>query len=258
MSEYNKDKKNYFTKETEDAIILYNNTSDEKIRNEIYKNHIHYAFFKLTENIIHSFKFYYTEMENIEDLQHEVVIFLLSKINKFNPDRGAKAYSYFGTIAKRYLIINNRKNYNKQINLISINNNLGVQNKEKIEEKVVINSINSTYIEPESEIDINDPLSSIYTPGDRLSIFTDLWINYCYNNIEKIFPKSKDAYIAGAILELFSNRENIDIFNKKAIYIYIKEIIDVKAPKITKISNILKKIFKDKYIFYLENGYFKN
>jgi hypothetical protein len=61
--------------------------------------------FKLTENIIHTFKFYYTEVSNIEDLQFEVISFLLSKIHLFNPERGAKAYSYFGTIAKRYLIL---------------------------------------------------------------------------------------------------------------------------------------------------------
>ena len=100
----------YFTQETENAIIEYNNTLDFEVRSRIYNDRIHYAFFKLTENIIHTFKFYYTEVDNIQDLQHEVISFLLSKIHLFNPEKGAKAYSYFGTIAKRYLIISNTKN----------------------------------------------------------------------------------------------------------------------------------------------------
>ena len=107
--------KNYFTQDTEDAIVLYNSISDPKERSKIYDTRIHYPFFKLTENIIHTFKFYYTEVDDIEHLQHEVIVFLLSKIHLFDPSKGAKAYSYFGTIAKRYLILSNQKNYKKRI-----------------------------------------------------------------------------------------------------------------------------------------------
>ena len=101
--------KNYFTQETEDAIVLYNNTPDPELRNLIYERKIHYAFFKLTQNIIHTFKFYHTEVDNLEHLQHEIITFLLSKIHLFNPLNGAKAYSYFGTIVKRWCIIYNNK-----------------------------------------------------------------------------------------------------------------------------------------------------
>ena len=83
------------------------------------------------------------------------------------------------------------------------------------------------------------------------------YVIYCTSNIFKLFPKEKDAKIADAILELFRKRDHIDIFNKKALYIYIREIIDAKTPKITKIANILYDIFKDNYSFYLEYGYVK-
>ena len=73
----------------------------------------------------------------------------------------------------------------------------------------------------------------------------DLYTEYCSQNLTKIFPKEYDAQIADAILELFRKRENLDIFNKKALYIYIREIIDVKTPKITKIANQLYDIFKN-------------
>ena len=77
----------------------------------------------------------------------------------------------------------------------------------------------------------------------------------CSNNLKTLFPKDGDAKIADAILELFRKREVLDIFNKKALYIYIREIIDVKTPKITKIANRLGDIFKEHYLFYIENGY---
>ena len=58
--------KNYFTQDTENAIVRYNNEPDSEIRSKIYESEIHYAFFKLTQNIIHTFKFYHTEVENLE------------------------------------------------------------------------------------------------------------------------------------------------------------------------------------------------
>ena len=222
--------KNYFTQETEDAIVLYNGTSDTDVKSRIYQNDIHYPFFKLTENIIHTFKFYYTEVDEIEHLQHEVICFLLSKIHLFDVTRGAKAYSYFGTIAKRYLILQNQKNYKKRVD------------KAPIDE--LFKDDTHTY-------NMDDP--SVY--NDPLSLYINLYVEYCTENIYTLFPKQKDAVIADAILELFRKREEIDVFNKKALYIYIREMVDVKTPKITKIANQLYSVFKGNYIFYLEHGY---
>jgi len=115
-----KKSKNYFTQDTENAIVLYNNTKDPEIRSKIYEREIHFAFFKLTQNIIHTFKFYHTDVENLEHLQHEIITFLLSKMHLFDPSRGAKAYSYFGTIVKRWLILYNTKNYNKKIKKVEV------------------------------------------------------------------------------------------------------------------------------------------
>lgn len=225
-----KSDKNYFTQDTEDAIVEYNNSTSFSEKEKIYHERIHYAFFKLTENIIHTFKFYYTEVENIEDLQHEVITFLLSKMHHFDPTRGAKAYSYFGTIAKRYLILQNQKNYKKRID------------KAPVEE---------LYKDDNHSYSLDDPGPH----NNPLNLYIDLFVNYTTENLFELFPKNHDAQVADAILELFRKREDIDIFNKKALYIYIREIVDVKTPKITKIANQLYGVFKDNYIFYLEHGY---
>tara|TARA_B100001094_G_scaffold195992_1_gene189935 strand:- start:197 stop:898 length:702 start_codon:yes stop_codon:yes gene_type:complete len=222
--------KNYFTQDTENAIVRYNNEPDSKVRSVIYEKEIHYAFFKLTENIIHTFKFYYTEVDDIEHLQHEVITFLLSKIHLFDPSRGAKAYSYFGTIAKRYLILQNQKNYKKRI------------------DKAPVDEL---FKDDSHSYNLDDP-----DPANLpINQFLSLYVEYCTENLETLFPKKHDAQVADAILELFRKRENIDVFNKKALYIYIREMVDVKTPKITKIANQLYGIFKDNYIFFLDNGY---
>ena len=238
-----KKNKNYFTHDTELAIIKYVNTEDYAERNKIYREEIHYALFKLTQNLIHTFKFYYTEETNLEDLQHEVITFLLTKLDRFNPAVGAKAYSYFGTVAKRYLIASNQKNYKKRLELLSLDNlNIEQEDGEFIHGDVLdVNGIQTD--------------SKVYHPIDEVSEFLDLYIIYCTDNIYELFPKDEDAQIADAILELFRKREHITIFNKKALYIYIREIIDVKTPRITKVASELGDLYKKQYAFYVENGY---
>lgn len=225
-----KKSKNYFTQDTENAIVRYNNEPDPEVRSMIYQQEIHYPFFKLTQNIIHTFKFYHTEVENLEHLQHEIIVFCISKFHLFDPTRGAKAYSYFGTIVKRWLILYNTKNYQKKIKKI-----------------------------PAEELS-KEGSDYVYSMGDDsvksdLDKYIDLFIEYTTKNIYELFPKKNDAQIADAILELFRKREDLDVFNKKALYIYIREMVDVKTPKITKIANQLHEIFKSNYVFYLENGY---
>ena len=225
-----KSKNQYFTQATEDAIVKYNSSSDPEERSKIYRDEIHYAFFKLTENIIHTFKFYYTEVNEIEHLQHEVITFLLDKIHLFDQSKGAKAFSYFGTIAKRYLIIQNTKNYKKRVD------------KAPVDE--LHHNLKYSY-----DMDY-DPMEK-----DHLSDFVDEYIEYCTENIYKLFPKEKDAVVADAILELFRKREVMDIFNKKALYLCIREMVDVKTPHITRVADQLGNVFKKHFIFYKENGY---
>jgi hypothetical protein len=221
--------KNYFTQETEDAIVLYNNTSDFELRSQIYEEKIHYAFFKLTQNIIHTFKFYHTEVSDLEHLQHEIIVFLLSKIHLFDPSKGAKAYSYFGTIVKRWCILYNDKNYKSKIRKVST-------------DELLKDDTHSYTIEPSNS-------------NDKLSIFMDEYVEFVSVNIYKLFPKEYDAKIADAILELFRKRESIDVFNKKALYIYIREMTDCETPTLTRVISKLKEEFYKVYKTYQDAGF---
>jgi len=219
----------YFTQETEDAIVQYLITEDIVQRNLIYNEKIRYAFYKLAENIIHTFKFYYTDTDTIEELKHEVVTFLLEKLHLYNQSKG-KAYSYFGTIAKRYLIIYNENNY------------------KKLQEKVNVDDMD------EGEDIFKDQISEYESDAGS---FISWYIKYFDKNIEDLFPKQHDAKTADAIVELFRKRETLEIFNKKALYIYIREITDASTPQITKITKKLKILYVKLYNEWYENGYIK-
>lgn len=220
-------KANYFTKETEDYIVAYNNSEDIVYRQQIFTDHIYYPFYKLVENIIHTYKFYYTDVNDIEDLKHEIISILVEdKIMKFDPSRGAKAYSYFGTIVKRWLIAYTDKNYKRLKRVGSFE------------------EINESY-EPE--------IGRTKTGYEvTLSQIIERFIEESYEELDTMFKKDVDRKIADAILTLFSKRNDIEIFKKKALYIYIREITGEETPQLTKIINILKKKFYTIHQQYVE------
>jgi hypothetical protein len=220
----------YFTEDTQNAIVEYVASDDQDFRNTVYRERIEYGFFKLTQNIIHTFKFYYTDGESVEDVQQEVIAFLLEKLKLYKPHKG-KAYSYFGTIAKRYLILKNKKNYQK---LQDKGDLAEVDDDKKIKEET-----------------INEYYSQDYSTSE----FMNLFIKYVDKNLNRLFPKETDAKTADAIMELFRKCESLDIFNKKALYIYIREMVDVDTPQITKIIKKLKVIYVDLYNKYYQNGH---
>jgi hypothetical protein len=222
----------YFTSDTEEAIIEYLASKDQDNRNHIFDQRIDYAFHKLAENIIHTFKFYYTDVDTINELKHEVVAFLLEKLHLYDQSKG-KAYSYFGTIAKRYLIIYNEKNYKK------------IKGKGTLEEV------------DEDKIIVDDLVRESNDDKNHLSDFISYFVSYMDVNLEKIFTRTQDQKTADVILELFRKRENLEIFNKKAIYIYIREMIDVDTFQITKVIKVLKKVYYNLYNEYYETGFVK-
>ena len=225
-------KANYFTKETEEYIVKYNNSTDQDYRNKIFTEHIYLPFYKLSENIIHTFKFYYTDVDKIEDLKHELVSVLLEeKIMKFDPTNGAKAYSYFGTIVKRWLIKYNNKNYKK---LKKIGN---------------FQDIEESY---EENLNLDKPSSK------TLSNFIDEWVEHIYENLDEMFIKAEDKRIADAVLTIFKKRHDLDMFKKKALYIYIREMTDCDTPKLTKVVTVLKEDFKKNYQKLYDLGYLTN
>ena len=219
-------KKYYFNQNTEDAIIAYNFETNQALRDKVYSEHIYKAFDKLAENIIHTFKFYYVDGSH-SDVKHEVVAFLIEKMPKFQKGKG-KAFSYFSIIAKNYLIITNNKQY------------------QRLKQKADIFKIDSER-NVTNEIVRNDHVTEM---KDFVSDFVAYWEVYLFERFNKI----RDRQIADAVLELFRIRDNIENFNKKALYIMIREMTGVKTLYITKVVNIIKQSYRDLYPLYKKYG----
>ena len=222
-------KKQYFTADVDLAIKEYLSSSNKLERDNIFSKRIYYAFYKLAENLIHTFKFYYTEVDNLEDLKHEVVCFFLEKLDYFKPEKGSKAFSYFSIVGKNYLILYNNNNYKKK--------------KQKA-----------------------DPLAADEDEGvlrqlgrderkQEIKDFIDYFTEYIDKHMFTMFKKDKDRRVCDAINQLFVRRENLEIFNKKALYIYIREMTNVDTPVITKVTKILKKLYKNLHQEYIKTGY---
>ena len=91
----------------------------------------------------------------------------------------------------------------------------------------------------------------------ELKDFIDYFTEYVDEHLFTLFKKDKDRKVADAINTLFKRRENLEIFNKKALYIYIREITDVDTPVITKVTKKLKKLYKELYGEFDTTGYVK-
>ena len=204
----------YFTMDTEKAIIRYNNAEDKpKLRNKIYNEHIRKAFEKLVENIIHTFKFYYFDVSS-EEVKHEVVSFLVMNMHKFKEGKG-RAFSYFSIVAKNYLILNNNKNYK-----------MG-----KIHSEMdVLDYKRNTQQERATE-----------TSQESSTLFIDELHRFWDTNLTNIFRRNKDIRVADSVLHIFRIKENIENFNKKALYILIREMTGSNTQHITRIINVMKK-----------------
>ena len=222
-------KKRYFTEDTDLAIKEYLASTNQAERDYIFKTRIYYAFYKLAENLIHTFKFYYTEVDNLEDLKHEVICFLLEKLDYFKPDKGSKAFSYFSIVGKNYVILYNNNNYKKK----------------KITTDVM------------AADEDNGVLHQLGRDQRKKEIkeFIDYYTEYIDKHMFTLFKKDKDKKVCDAINTLFKRRENLEIFNKKALYIYIREMTDVDTPVITKVTKILKKLYKKLHQEYIKTGY---
>ena len=84
--------------------------------------------------------------------------------------------------------------------------------------------------------------------------FMKITIDFWEANVTKIFGKQRDLEIAYAVMELLRSARRIDAFNKKALYLYIRDMSDCKTQQITKVINKMKQYHKNIYRMYLNDG----
>jgi hypothetical protein len=219
--------KRYFNKINEIAINAYNNCDDQRLKNKIYNRFIHYPFDKLAENVIHTYKTYYFDVP-YEDVKANVVAFLNEKIHKFNGENG-RAFSYFTVVARNYLFNENNANYARM--------------KSKTEVKHIDTQRNIT----------NEVVAQ--NNKEAKSDFIDHFTKYIDHHLYTLFLKDRDRAIADSINELFKNRLDLYSYNKKALYILIRERTGVHTQYITKVVGKLKGIYVELYTEYNKTGH---
>ena len=214
----------YFTKDAENAIVECNEMEDQVKKSKVYRERIEKPLNKLVENIINRFKFpYFREVS--ENLQFEVVSFLVVNMHKYQQDKG-KAFSYFSILAKNHLILNNTGEYKyKKI-------------KQRIDESE--NDYIFDIVGEDQEIKLNDDVPEFIT----------LMIEYWENNLSYIFTKRQEIMIADAIITLFKHSHSIENHNKKSLYLMIREMTGLRTQYITAVVNKMRK-----HIVFLQESY---
>lgn len=202
----------YFTPDTEAAIVAYNETDDMREKDRLYNDRIQGAFGKIAENVYNTFKFSYADVSPIE-IQKQAISHMVANMSKYEKGKG-KAFSYFSIVAKHWFILDNNTTYRRFKKHVEICEQTGESGE--------------FVVQPEHEKQESETRE-----------FIKLMVNYWDKNVGKHFTKERDLKIANAVVEIFRNADRIDVFNKKALYLYIREIADCQTQHITKVINKL-------------------
>tara|TARA_R100000231_G_C5322015_1_gene163734 strand:+ start:577 stop:1260 length:684 start_codon:yes stop_codon:yes gene_type:complete len=215
--------KHYFTKETEDAIVSYCATEDISQRSTLYIEHIQPAFDELVDKIVFTYKF--NNLENIDYLKDDCKIWLTTILGKFNPNQGTKAFSYFSVVTKNWFTHKAKKQTQK--------------NKREIDYNSMIREVEA--VTSENKKDFYEEMED-----------KQFWIRLFaeVKSWKTTNMKPNEEKVINAVITIMDNVDNIEIFNKKAIYLYMREITGLNTKQIVSCLNKIRKkyhFFKQKW-----------
>ena len=211
-----KRKNYYFTQDHENAIIRYTNTNSMRERTELYERYIGPALGEMVDKIVFTYKF--TNLPNIDYLRDECKVWLVTILDKYDPSKGSKAFSYFSVITKNWFIHKVKKQQK------AISREVDYDNISKRYEEQYLSTTES-YVSNREESEFWESFYKELKSWDTSQM------------------KENDLKVYKAINILFESKEDIEIFNKKAIYLYLREITGLNTKQIV---NSLKK-FRKKY-----------
>lgn len=217
----------YFGKTVETAIVEYNTCDNPTQKDRIFRQIIYPALNKLAENQIYAKKFYEYGFSSYEDKKHECVEHLHARLNKYSIEKGS-AFSYFNRISINWIWMELKK--------IKESRQFAGDLEEVDLKRNVVNEMHNTeYLE-------------------ELEEFCAKWSEWGITHLDLLFSTNREQQIAEAIFNLFKNVQRLDIYNKKALYIMIREQVDVKTQYITDVIKLMKPLQRDMYMEYQKNG----
>jgi len=220
-------KRHYFTKVHEQAIIDYCQTEDMKIRNELYKVYIGPVFDEMVDKIVYTYKF--TTLPNIDSLRDDCKNWLITVLNKFDPSKGSKAFTYFSVVSKNWFIAQVKKTSKKakkETHLEDYFIESSGDNATFLKSSQNLVAYN-TYIEDRTQFEFFISLKTEIDKWDKLPL------------------RPNEKKTLQAIQILFDESQNIEIFNKKAIYLYIREITGLNTKQVVNSLNKIRKRYRE-------------
>jgi len=208
----------YFTQVHEDAIIKYCSTEDMRVKEELYGSLIQPAFSQMVDKIVFTYRF--TSLPDIDDLREECKGWLVTILAKFDPTKGHKAFSYFSVVTKNWFIHKVKKN------------------KKRLEREVSFESV---------DYDLERDLADKGESYQDLKVRRELMVNLKDEmaSWKDDFQKESEKKVYDAVMVLFESAEDIEIFNKKAIYLYLRELTGMNTKQIVVQLNKMRSRYRD-------------
>jgi len=213
----------YFTMDTQAAIISFQETESQQEREELYNKEIKYAFEKLVENLIFVYGFQ-NPYQPTKHLQADCVSFLFETIHKWNKDKGTKAFSYFNVVGKNWLIQNAIKRQKKLRRSISFEDteNMSAKDRAKITHHQVVPSADDRLDTIESKMEILRAL----------------------NAIKSKVHQENEILCIDAIITIFEKVDTLDFLNKRAVFVYVREISGLNQKQLASALGTVRKHYK--------------
>ena len=208
----------YFTEVHEKAIIAYASSESLREKTKLYKEWIQPAYDEMVDKIVFTFKF--TNLPNIDDLRNECKVWLVTILGKYDPNKGSKAFSYFSVITKNWFIQKVKKHAKRRKREVEFEDYYSLENDED-------HAIYNPYYEKREKLEF-----IIYLKQNIKS-----WNEECVKENEK--------KVLNAIEILFSKSDVIEIFNKKAIYLYLREITGLNTKQVVSNLNRIRARYRD-------------
>jgi hypothetical protein len=218
-----KNSRKYFTKIHEDAIIEYNNSTDYDRREELYRTLIQPTLSEMVDKIVFTYRF--TTLPNIDTLREDCKVWLTTVLDKFKPEKGSKAFSYFSVITKNWFIQKVKKNKRSR--------------QREIEFQDLSKEMELKYVAVKMDYD---------ELREKEEFWKHLWAEI--EGWDKMKLRENEKKVLEAIKIILSSPDDIEIFNKKAIYLYIREITGLNTKQIVNCLNKMRnryRIFKTKW-----------
>ena len=218
-----KRKNYYFTMEVQYKIVEYQNATCQKDKNNLYEHHIYPAFRDLVQSLVAVYGFK-SSNEDIAHLKSDCVTFLFETIHKWSPDKKSKAFSYFNVVAKNWLTIQSRRLLKNQRRSAYIDDPHGLSHIEKSE------LFNREYVDP-------DVL--IKEKNEKFKKLLEM-INYIENHLKD----ENDIKCCFAIKKVFNSIDDLEFFNKRAVFVYLREISGLNSTELSSSLSSIRKIYR--------------